>query len=118
MAILRLSNVRREIGDFVILDSINAAIAMGDKVGLVGANGAGKTTLLRIAAGLEPPDSGEVHAKRGLKVGLLSQEANLDAKFIGAPSLRAAVRTGAAELEEMEVRLHELESAGSAGVES
>ena len=118
MAILRLSNVRREIGDFVILNSINVAIAHGDKVGLVGANGAGKTTLLRIAAGLDQPDGGEVHAKRGLKVGLLTQESNLDADFIGAVSLRAAVRSGAAELERMEARLRELESAGPSGVQA
>jgi ATP-binding cassette subfamily F protein 3 len=118
MALLRLSNVRREIGDFVILDSINVAVALGDKVGLVGANGAGKTTLLRICAGVDQPDSGEVHAKRGLKVGLLTQEANLDSGFIGAASLRAAVRSGAAELERMEARLHELESAGPSGVQS
>jgi ATPase subunit of ABC transporter with duplicated ATPase domains len=51
MAILRLNEVRREIGDFVILDSVSAAIAHGERVGLVGANGAGKTTLLRICAG-------------------------------------------------------------------
>ena len=70
--------MRREIGTFVILDSINAAIAHGDRIGLVGANGAGKTTLLRIAAGLEPPDAGEVTRKSGLKIGLLTQEANLD----------------------------------------
>jgi ATP-binding cassette subfamily F protein 3 len=118
MAILRLSNVRREIGDFVILNSINVAVAHGDKIGLVGANGAGKTTLLRIAAGRDQPDSGEVHAKRGLKVGLLTQEANMDAAFIGASSLRAAVRSGAAELEQIEARLRELESAGPPGVQS
>src|SRR5687768_1328836 len=118
MAILRLSNVRREIGDFVILNSINVAIAHGDKVGLVGPNGAGKTTLLRIAAGLDQPDSGEVHRKRGLRIGMLSQEANLDSSFMAASSLRAAVRSGAAELEQMERRLAELEAAGSASVES
>ncbi|MEA2676484.1 MAG: ATP-binding cassette, subfamily er 3 [Chloroflexota bacterium] len=118
MAILRLSNVRREIGDVVILDSISVTIAHGDKIGLVGANGAGKTTLLRIAAGIDQPDAGEVHPKRGLKVGLLTQEANLDSRFMGATDLRAAVRSGAAELEKMEARLHELESAGPSGVES
>jgi len=46
MAILRLVGVRREIGTFVILDSITAAVAHADHIGLVGANGAGKTTLL------------------------------------------------------------------------
>ena len=118
MAILRLAGVRREIGTFVILDTINAAIAHGDRIGLVGANGAGKTTLLRICAGLEPPDAGEVTRKSGLKIGLLTQEANLDPAFIASPTLRAAVRGGAGELEQMERRLTELEAAGAAAVES
>ena len=118
MAILRLSNVRREVGTFVILDSVNAAIAHAERIGLVGANGAGKTTLLRIAAGLEPPDSGEVQRKNGLKLGLLTQESNLDQSFVAAPSLRAAVRSGAGELEQMERRLSELEAAGAAAVQS
>jgi ABC-type branched-subunit amino acid transport system ATPase component len=46
VSILRLADVRREVGTFVILDSITAAIALGDRIGLVGPNGAGKTTLL------------------------------------------------------------------------
>jgi ATP-binding cassette, subfamily F, member 3 len=118
MAILRLEGIRREIGDFVILDSMSASIAHGERIGLVGANGAGKTTLLRIAAGRDEPDAGHVRRKSGLTVGLLAQEANMDAAFAAAPTLRAAVRAGARELEEMEVRLHELESAGAEAVES
>ena len=118
MAILRLANVRREIGTFVILNSVNAAIAHDERIGLVGANGAGKTTLLRIAAGFEPPDSGEVVRKSGLRVALLTQESNLDAAFIAAPTLRAAVRSGAHELEAMERRLAELDVQGASGVGS
>ncbi|MEO8626119.1 MAG: ribosomal protection-like ABC-F family protein [Candidatus Limnocylindrales bacterium] len=118
MAILRLSAVRREIGTLVILDSINASIAHGDKIGMVGANGAGKTSLLRICAGLDSPDSGTVQRKRGLTIGLLTQETNLDAAVVAAPTLRATVRAGAGELERMERRLAELESAGAAAVES
>jgi ATP-binding cassette subfamily F protein 3 len=118
MAILRLSDVRREIGDFVILDSVSAAIAHGERVGLVGANGAGKTTLLRICAGHDEPDAGTVHRKRGMSIGLIAQEANLDPTFARAGTLRAAVRSGAVELEEMEARLAALESAGSEAVQS
>ena len=70
MSILRLGAVRREIGTFVILDDVSAAIALGERIGLVGPNGAGKTTLLRIAAGLDEPDAGEVSRKRGLRLGL------------------------------------------------
>ncbi|TAK02689.1 MAG: ABC transporter ATP-binding protein [Chloroflexota bacterium] len=112
MSILRLAAVTREVGTFVILDSIDVAIALGDRVGLVGPNGAGKTTLLRIAAGLDEPDRGHVSRKRGLTLGMLAQEAHLDERFMAAPDLRTAVRHGAAHLERMAEELAELESAG------
>ena len=114
MSILRLEGVHREIGDFVILDQIDAAIALGDRVGLVGPNGAGKTTLLRIAAGIDEPDAGRVIRKRDLSFGMLSQEAHLDAAFMAAPDVRTAVRHGAAPLEAMAAELETLEHAGHA----
>ncbi len=63
MSILRIDGVRREIGDFVILDSVSAALARGERTGLVGGNGAGKTTLLEIIAGREEADGGRVHTE-------------------------------------------------------
>ena len=101
VSILRLTDVHREVGTFVILDSITASIALGDRIGLVGPNGAGKTTLLRIAAGRDEPDAGEVHRKRGLTLGLLAQESHFDDEFMAAPDLRAAVRQGASHLDRM-----------------
>ncbi|HSS36743.1 MAG TPA: ABC-F family ATP-binding cassette domain-containing protein [Patescibacteria group bacterium] len=111
MSLLRFDRVGREIGTFVILDEITAAIALGDRIGLVGPNGAGKTTLLRLAAGLDEPDHGTVHRKRGLSLGLLAQESHFDAAFMAAPDLRSAVRTGAAHLDTMAAELADLERA-------
>ncbi len=112
MSILRLERVRREVGTFVILDDVTAAVAVDDRIGLVGPNGAGKTTLLRLAAGRDEPDEGDVHRKRGLTIGLLAQESHFDEAFMAAPDLRAAVRHGAAHLEALAVRLAEMEHAG------
>ena len=112
MSILRLSGVTREVGSFVILDAIDASIALGDRIGLVGPNGAGKTTLLRLAAGRDEPDRGEVHRKRGLTLGLLAQEAHFDEAFMASPDLRTAVRTGAAHLDRMAERLAAMERDG------
>ena len=114
MSILRLEGVHREVGTFVILDHIDAAIALGDRIGLVGPNGAGKTTLLRIAAGVDEPDGGKVSRKRDLSIGMLAQEAHLDAAFMAAPDIRTAVRHGAASLEAMAVELERMEHAGHA----
>jgi ATPase subunit of ABC transporter with duplicated ATPase domains len=41
---------------------------------ILGLNGAGKTTLLRMLAGVESPDTGEVVAGHGLKLGYYAQE--------------------------------------------
>jgi ATP-binding cassette subfamily F protein 3 len=112
MSLVRLSGVTREVGTFVILDAIDASIALGDRIGLVGPNGAGKTTLLRLAAGRDEPDLGEVHRKRGLTLGLLAQEAHFDEAFMASPDLRLAVRTGAAHLDRMRERLAAMERDG------
>jgi ATP-binding cassette subfamily F protein 3 len=118
VAVLRLDAVRREIGTLVILDSVSGSIARGERVGLVGANGAGKTTLLRIAAGSDEPDVGTVARARGRSVAMLAQEADLDERLVSAPTVRAAVRAGAAEVERLEQRLRDLESAGAEAVSS
>jgi ATP-binding cassette subfamily F protein 3 len=115
MSLVRLSNVTREIGTFVILDAVNAAVAVGERVGIVGPNGAGKTTLLRIVAGVDEADTGEVQRRRALTVGLLAQEAHFDEAFASAPDLRTAVRRGAAAVEAMEAQLQALEEGGAAG---
>ena len=112
MSILRLTGVTREIGTLVILDGIDASIALGDRIGLVGPNGAGKTTLLRIAAGRAEADTGDVHRKRGLTVGLLAQEAHFDEVFMASETLRLAVRTGAAHLDRMAEELAAFERDG------
>jgi ATP-binding cassette subfamily F protein 3 len=113
VSILRLTGVTREVGTFVILDAVDASIALGDRIGLVGPNGAGKTTLLRLASGRDEPDRGEVHRKRGLTLGLLAQEAHFDEAFMASPDLRQAVRTGAAHLDRMAERLAAMERAGT-----
>ncbi|HEX7590680.1 MAG TPA: ABC-F family ATP-binding cassette domain-containing protein [Candidatus Limnocylindrales bacterium] len=112
MSIIRFDSVVREVGDFVILDHVDAAIAAGDRIGLVGPNGAGKTTLLKLVAGIDEPDQGHVHRKRALTISMLSQEAHVDRAFIDAASLRLAVRSGATRLEELERTLRRLEHDG------
>jgi ATP-binding cassette subfamily F protein 3 len=114
MSILRLEAVTREVGTFVILDRVDAAIALGDRIGLVGPNGAGKTTLLRIAAGIDEPDAGVVVRKRGLSLGMLAQEAHLDAAFMASADIRGAVRHGAAAVEAMARDLAAMEHGGRA----
>jgi ATP-binding cassette subfamily F protein 3 len=112
MSIVRLARVVREVGDFTILDHVDASIAAGDRIGLVGPNGAGKTTLLRLVVGLDEPEEGEVHRKRGLTIGMLRQETHVDSSWATAASLRLAVRAGAQRLEVLERTLRQFEHEG------
>jgi len=61
-----------------ILKGIWLAFFYGAKIGVLGHNGAGKSTLLRIMAGIEKDFSGEAFPAKGIKVGFLSQEPQLD----------------------------------------
>ncbi len=61
-----------------VLKDIYLSFYPGAKVGVIGLNGSGKSTLLRIMAGLENEYSGEAWAAQGARVGLLSQEPQLD----------------------------------------
>ncbi|PAT36629.1 ABC transporter ATP-binding protein [Vandammella animalimorsus] len=49
-----------------VLDGVDASIARGEKVGVLGRNGAGKSTLIRILGGVERPNSG--HIERGMNI--------------------------------------------------
>jgi putative ABC transport system ATP-binding protein len=65
--ILRLDGISkrylRPSGERIALDDVSLELRRGEILGVFGATGSGKTTLLRIAAGLEPPDSGVVTYK-------------------------------------------------------
>jgi ABC transport system ATP-binding/permease protein len=65
-------------GNHTVLDRASVTILEGERVGLVGRNGSGKSTFLQIAAGLMPPDSGEMNLRRDLVVGYMPQIFELD----------------------------------------
>src|ERR1041385_45879 len=77
-----------------LLEAVTLAVAPGEKVGLVGRNGSGKTSLLRILAGHQNSDAGEVGRRRGLRIGYLPQEFELD----GNRTVRENIEAGAADL--------------------
>ncbi len=64
-----------------LLDNVSFNIEPEQIVTVVGPNGAGKTTLLRVLLGLEPPTSGEIIRRPGLKVGYMPQKLPLNALF-------------------------------------
>jgi len=64
-----------------VLKGIWLSFYPGAKIGVVGPNGAGKSTLLRIMAGVDTDIQGEAWAAKGVRVGYLPQEPQLDEKL-------------------------------------
>ena len=95
-ALLSANELRVTYGHHQLLVNATLAVAAGEKVGLVGRNGCGKTTLLKILSGEQQADGGEVSRRRGLRVGYLPQEFELDDE----KTVRANIVAGAADLME------------------
>nr|WP_275889247.1 ABC-F family ATP-binding cassette domain-containing protein [Nakamurella flavida] len=71
---LTASNLSKTYGSLEIFTGVDLAIDRGSRVVVLGFNGAGKTTLLKLLGGREKPDTGEVEAGHGLKLGYYAQE--------------------------------------------
>ena len=93
-SLISAQDLRLAYGRQRLLDGVSMTVAPGEKVGLVGRNGCGKTSLFKILAGESEADSGEVSRRRGLRVGYLPQEFELD----GSKSVLENIESGAADL--------------------
>src|SRR2546421_6138463 len=93
-ALLTANDLALAYGHERLLESVTLSVAPGEKVGLVGRNGSGKTSLLRILAGHQEADSGEIARRRGLRIGYLPQEFELN----GELTVRENIEAGAADL--------------------
>ncbi|HRA04033.1 MAG TPA: energy-dependent translational throttle protein EttA [Arachnia sp.] len=72
--IYTMHNVRKAVGDKVILDNVTLSFYPGAKIGIVGPNGAGKSTMLKLMAGMDRPNNGDAALAKGATVGILLQE--------------------------------------------
>jgi ATPase subunit of ABC transporter with duplicated ATPase domains len=98
---LQAEGLSRSYGSLEIFTDVDLAIDRGSKVVVLGLNGAGKTTLLRLLSGLDRPDTGEVIAGHGLKLGYYAQEhETLD---VGRTVLEN-MKSAAPDLDETETR--------------
>ncbi len=91
----------KSYGSLEVFTDVDVAVDRGTRVVVLGLNGAGKTTLLRLLAGLEAPDTGEVVAGHGLRLGYYAQEhETLD----GARTVLENMRSAAPDLADGELR--------------
>ncbi len=101
--------VMKDLGKVVppkreILRGIWLSFFHGAKIGVIGANGSGKSTLLRIMAGVDRDFLGEAFPAKGLRIGYLPQEPQLDA----GQDVRGNVEEGVAEPRALLRRFEEL----------
>src|SRR5438552_2867235 len=77
-ALISANGLALAYGAAPLLEDVTLSVSAGEKIGLVGRNGCGKTSLLKILADESAPDAGEISKRRGLRVGYLPQEFELD----------------------------------------
>jgi ATP-binding cassette subfamily F protein 3 len=96
----------KSYGSLEVFTDVDLAVDRGARVVVLGLNGAGKTTLLRLLSGLEQPDTGEVRAGHGLRLGYYAQEhETLDHDRTVLENMRtAASSVGRTDLSDTELR--------------
>jgi len=113
--ILNAQNLAKSFGATTLFRGISFTVNEGDRIGLIGPNGSGKSTLLRILAGEIDADSGEIAARKRVRLSYVTQ----DSQFAPGDSVREVIlkalkRSGVPEAE-WEGRLRD--TLGRAGFE-
>jgi energy-dependent translational throttle protein EttA len=90
-----------------ILKDISLSFFPGAKIGVLGLNGSGKSTLLRIMAGVDKDIEGEAIPQKGINIGYLPQEPQLDP----TKTVRGNVEEAVAEIKAIVDRYNEVNNA-------
>ncbi len=90
-----------------ILKDISLSFFPGAKIGVLGLNGSGKSTLLRIMAGIDTDIEGEAIPQKGINIGYLPQEPELDPN----KDVRGNVEEGVAEIKAIVDRYNQVNEA-------
>ena len=105
MVLLTLQNVSKNFVMNEVLKDVNLTLQSGQRMGLVGVNGSGKSTLFRIISGDMEPDSGTVSLVKGTRVGMLTQDADIQSDLTIQQELERVFEP----VRQMEARIREME---------
>ena len=89
-----------------VLKDVNLTLQAGSRMGLVGVNGSGKSTLFKLISGQLEPDSGTISLSKGARVGVLTQDADIQSELTIQQELERVFEP----VREMERRLREMEA--------
>ena len=106
MILLSIQNVTKSFAMNTVLKGVNLTLQVGQRMGLTGVNGSGKSTLFRLISGEMEPDEGTVSLIKGAKVGLLTQEADIQSELTVQQELERVFEP----LREMERKLRAMEA--------
>lgn len=73
MAIVTVSNLSMEFGEFRLFSEMNFEIQNHDRIGLIGVNGCGKTTLFKLLTGEYSPTGGSIILHKNIHIGYMEQ---------------------------------------------
>lgn len=76
--VFQTQNLTKMYNDKTVFQDISLSFYYGAKIGIVGENGSGKTSLLRILAGLDNDFMGTATLGKGMRVGYVPQEPQLN----------------------------------------
>ncbi|WP_070121012.1 ribosomal protection-like ABC-F family protein [Bacillus marinisedimentorum] len=97
--------ISKMYGGNLVFEKLSVEVHEHDRIGLVGRNGSGKTTLFKLLSGTETPDSGQIHWKKGLTLGYLSQIPD----YPDGMTAKEVLLTAFSELTNMEEKMKDLE---------
>ena len=98
--------ISKAFHDKWLFKDISIGISQGEKFALVGNNGVGKSTLLKILTGELTTDTGKVVVRDGVRVGVLTQQREVDGKTPVKDILFDSSNKVAAAVKEYEDCLH------------
>ena len=106
MILLTLQNVTKSFAMNTVLKDINLTLQAGSRMGLVGVNGCGKSTLFRLISGAMEPDEGTISLSKGARVGVLTQDADIQSDLTIQQELERVFEP----VREMERKLRQMEA--------